>query len=956
MKRITSSIVGVLFATTLFSVGSARAEAPAKIDSFAQCLSKEQNLDVLMLVDESKSLRELKVAGKKSPGNDVNDDRVAALKSVVSVLLSSLAATENSTSGKREAGLNVRISVAGFGDEYRPRLSFTELNDSTLDKIDDVLDDQKKHDNDLHTRYQEALVGAQKTFEEEGQKGSCRLLMWFSDGQHDDDNVAGFSKNEVRQIQKEVCGVGGVVDQLRTDGVYIVAAGLNPDPRQLGLMQMIAEGGAPYTSKGFSKKKNANVVNVAKCGETEPFGTFETASDAEKIVEAIFRALRNVPGIPSDEVDTTATPLPVDICEPEDDQICQGFSFKADGAIQSFNILVSRPNKDVEVQLVLPDKSRRTVIDEEGMPSDLPSDIVKITPVTSNKALISAHRSRTNNLSGNWYVSFKGKDVAGSTGYVSFVGTAEVQLVAPLKKKGLVEINRNDAVPVAFKVKSIDEISSVQKLLVSFSSGESTETVDAFRQEDGSFVVDVNTVTRILKSEKFGVASNVAVEVEPVGKIEGLTILRSANGGLNEEPVEAKFAQSEFQIAVRNGAGFPVCYNYSGPEIRVKGTPTTKVKLNCHGPDAGSGSVVFGSFDENKGSFEVINPKKCEISEKQDKFCELTIKPNTETFDRTDLSLGVTYSDEFGKTEKAKVVIPVVTEKPTDVGTGIWAGLKLVALFLVIQGLVRLAISFLVARFSKLESEARTAKLEAVVYRTGSIRLVNTSSVAGSSNESFAYENSSPKSSFDLYEYKFAASPFHLFFRSTSRPLGGVTRPGFVVVGSGGHRGSNKTTGEVAGLVELSLRKQWIVAMKTESLYGLANGLPEVGAEVLVYLDPYLASPFDSQVGEIESSINLGNFPSQLTALIESVSSPEEISTQIDGTGIDSLTGGSSTAQPDVLDKLFGGDSGVNSAQNEPTVDKKEKKSRRKKNKASGDSEKSEPIANPDPGDWDLFN
>jgi hypothetical protein len=960
MKRITAPIVGLFLAATLLPINGAKAEKPTKIDSFAQCLSKEQNLDVLMLVDESKSLRELKVNRKARPGNDVNDDRVAALKSVVSVLQSSLAATENSTSGGGNAELSVRISVAGFGDKYRSRLPFTDLNESNLDTINSVLDDQRNHDNDLHTRYHKALEGAQRAFKNDGKKGSCRLLMWFSDGQHDNDNIVGFSKSEMNQIQNDVCGVGGVVDQLRTDGVYIVAAGLNPEPRQLGLMQMIAQGGAAYKSNGFSKNKSASFVNVTQCGETEPFGTFETASDAEKIVEALFRALRNVPGIPGDQVDTSSTPLPVDVCEPENDKVCQGFGFRADGTIQSFNILVSRPNKDVTVTVVLPDKSKRIVINEAGMPSDFPSDIIKITPVTANKALISAHQSRTNNLSGNWYVSFKGKNVAGSTGYVSFVGVADVQMTQPLKKNGVVEINRNDAVPMSFRVKSKDQISSIQKLLVSFVAGKSVEKVDAIRQEDGSFVIDSDSVTRVLKSAQFSSASNVEVQVEPQGQIDGLTILRSEGNNFNDEPVQAKFSQIQFQIAVRNGAGFPVCYNYAGPEIRIKGTPSTELKITCRGPDSGNGSIAFGSFDENKGSFEVIAPKECEISEKEDKVCDLTIKPNVETFDRTELSLGVTYIDDAGKTEKAEVAIPIVTEKETDIGNGIWAAIKLLIFFLAIQGLVRLAISFLVARFSKLASDARTAKLEAVIDRTGSIRLVNTSSVAGSSNETFAYNNSSSVAVFNLFaEYKFAASPWRLFFRSTSRPLGSVSRPGFVIIGSGGHRNIKKSTGEVCGQVELSLRKQWIVALKTESLTGLANGLSEVGAEVVVFLDPYEVTSFENQIDQLESSINLGNFPGQLTALVDSAISLDETPEPpqvVTGGGSQVDVGTGSTSQPDVFDNIFDTNASVSAQPSVAATEKKSKQPRRKKKQSNGETENVEPGTNPNPGDWDLFN
>jgi hypothetical protein len=233
---------------------------------------------------------------------------------------------------------------------------------------------------------------------------------------------------------------------------------------------------------------------------------------------------------------------------------------------------------------------------------------------------------------------------------------------------------------------------------------------------------------------------------------------------------------------------------------------------------------------------------------------------------------------------------------------------------------------------------------------------VNTANISGSSNESFAYQNSNSIASFDLYEYMFAASPLQLFFRSTSRPLGGVTRPGFVVIGSGGHRGVKKATGEVDGLVELSLRNQWIVALKTESLAGLANGLSEVNAEVVVYLDPYSVIPFEVQIGQLESSINLGNFPSQLSSLIESSKSHDESPTQFDGSGSDSYSGGTVTSAPDAFDNLFGGNSIAVSTQSEPPSGKKSKEPRRKKNRDVGVTEEFEQSAKPNPGDWDLFN
>ena len=47
------------------------------------CLSNNSKLAVLMLIDESKSLRELKGVTSPKPGNDPADSRVPALEAVV---------------------------------------------------------------------------------------------------------------------------------------------------------------------------------------------------------------------------------------------------------------------------------------------------------------------------------------------------------------------------------------------------------------------------------------------------------------------------------------------------------------------------------------------------------------------------------------------------------------------------------------------------------------------------------------------------------------------------------------------------------------------------------------------------------------------------------------------------------------------------------------------------------
>ena len=212
------------------------------------CLSKNSKLAVLMLIDESKSLRELKVGTSTKLGNDPTDSRVPALESVVRVLASAVESSQLIASANNKP-LEVAIAIAGFGTGYNERMGFTNLDSKNVETVVSALEDQKERDSDLHTRYHTALDGSLTSFESySNSPGVCRLLVWFSDGEHDDDNAPGFVAKERDQIEKLLCGSGGVVDKLRLEGVTIVAAGLNPDEGKLGLMQLIAPGGSGYNS------------------------------------------------------------------------------------------------------------------------------------------------------------------------------------------------------------------------------------------------------------------------------------------------------------------------------------------------------------------------------------------------------------------------------------------------------------------------------------------------------------------------------------------------------------------------------------------------------------------------------------------------------------------------------------------------------------------------------------
>jgi hypothetical protein len=168
--------------------------------SITSCIAKHHRLEALMVVDESVSLIRAKGQnGKILPGTDMNDDRVTALKAVTQVLLDKV----NDIDPKRRT--EVSVALSGFGNGYVPHQKWMDLTSSSSTDFLEEIDKQSKRETSQYTRYHLALEGALKTFsEKESENGvTCRLLIWFSDGQHDDnDSGKVMSSAEESQVKK----------------------------------------------------------------------------------------------------------------------------------------------------------------------------------------------------------------------------------------------------------------------------------------------------------------------------------------------------------------------------------------------------------------------------------------------------------------------------------------------------------------------------------------------------------------------------------------------------------------------------------------------------------------------------------------------------------------------------------------------------------------------------------
>jgi hypothetical protein len=460
-----------------------------------------------------------------------------------------------------------------------------------------------------------------------------------------------------------------------------------------------------------------------------------------------------------------------------------------------------------------------------------------------------------------------------------------------------------------------------------------------------------------LNSPVLGSSSSATLRITPVGDVPGLTTL-------DGRPVKVEFNSETYEVLISNGASYPTYKGIKESDIRFKGTPTKTVTLLFDGPDGADGSVEFGqikNLDEG-ADFEIVDPKTCVIPVKATDFeCEVKIVLNKVAYGDFNLPLPVKYVSSEGA-QDSEIAIPVKALKPTNAGRGILAAIELIAIFLVIQGLVRLLLSYLMSRFAPLAATARRVRLDAVIDANGGVTInplnVNPSQV----DESFTFENIEPTTSFNIFGYQFDCSVMRTFLKSTTSPVGIVSRDSTVVIGSRGHQFTKADPQSTQGLVGLSLRGQWVIGVSAADAQALVNGELNVPAEVVAFLDPYGdgsgMSPRNQQLADLSFTIASSNFASEFSEVVSrlrDLNQVDEIDTPVSD-GWDSTTTSSLGTSVSGFD-AFGDSIGGSPIESTPEGKGKSKEKRKKKQKnvdfeqesTSGQSSQSSST------DWDPF-
>ncbi|WP_172607371.1 vWA domain-containing protein [Corynebacterium renale] len=228
-------------------------QGSAALDKFGACVSSSKKADVLLVLDESASLR-----GQNSVPTDPDNVRIRSAQDLVSQL---------SLMGQ-DMGAEVNVKLAGFGQGYR---SGPEVYGDWVDVVKHP-DALRKHieagaerNNDQYTMYGDAFSGMLTDLSQHSAPDACQVVLFFTDGQL---TVPG-SADADTQARQAICAADSPVAALRRSGVQVFSVGLIPtgEDSPEKLLKSISESqdctGVPANGAYFNAGSNAAALYTA---------------------------------------------------------------------------------------------------------------------------------------------------------------------------------------------------------------------------------------------------------------------------------------------------------------------------------------------------------------------------------------------------------------------------------------------------------------------------------------------------------------------------------------------------------------------------------------------------------------------------------------------------------------------------------------------------------------------
>jgi hypothetical protein len=869
-------------------------------------------------VDESRSL---KTSDKLNQRLDAIE---GSIRSFYSIAKSSIS--------KSGSGIEIDMKIAGFSGQYDDHMpnewkAIYSKSEGLIGEqpLDDFIQLQVRNglSNDLaYTNYFDALRGAHiALIERQKESNRCLQLIWFSDGGYNIDNDATtFTQDEIRTIKNDLCGADGIADTIRRSGIYVSSVGLSDGGQQaMGLMELIASGKGtfPVTAKTGGAK-----FTQTKCGEVTANGDYLSASNADDLIATF---ISSVPDAPSQK----ARLEPCDNPNLE----CRQLSFYVSSAMRSFKLLLKVGDSEQKVVLQSPDGEK-----SYGLYPPKPESGLEINLLGYVNPLIEKSRIGNERWSGLWTITFQGRSADKSVASVRFIGDVKVD-VDTQDAKGKSRIEYDAVKPITIKLSQITQSSDeLEDVGVNISAG--GRMLKAERQGPQNFIIPQEEVNSLISAGgQFENAGSLNLTMTPTAVVDGIV-------GESGESIAVEFEPYQFVFTVSSGDTYPMC-EVKG-ENRIRGKESLTVSLFCDGPKLGNGELriedlVLPNPGNFAGKFNLSEKKKCEFGEGEiERECQFSIEPTSDFYETLLIEIrgSISGTKTIDGSQKA-VIFPLeiqMSRDPNKTRGWLWfAGL--VFLFLVIQGLIRLAFAVAASRFEALEINYRKAVLPVNLGRDSSGRFELTRSgsrlSANSEETSFATELEKPTSRIDIGGFKLHASWKKTFMSINHSPIGVASNDGLVTFGSAGVR--SEKNGFVKGLVNLALGGQWALAISPESLKSLKNSeAKSAEGSLLVFFRPIEESgrSLDEQMREFSNDLSVSlseQFEKVLVSSVDGVGG-------VDQPVVEDEFGARKAVQVDEFGGAFGNSNSNSFVAAEPSKDEKPKTKRQKGKKFRKDS------------------
>lgn len=275
------------------------------IEGLGDCVNRNGRLDVLMLIDSSRSLRQ----------TDPNDLRADIFATSVAKLYSLSRDTQ------------IRLHIATWADDYEVLQDWTNLNDFTTTEVENYItyirNGIANAKNGQATDWKFALSNAKDELSKQknSNPNTCQSIFWFTDGgievplrDADDKYIGDANLEERRELNRnaigEICGSDSITSQiyenpliptLKSSGVSILGILLkvNPNQNDLDLMKffpVLVEGAGNVETSVIGGKDSTFLDCTKPSGSQVAGGVSIEATSADALngaIDSILCSLRD---------------------------------------------------------------------------------------------------------------------------------------------------------------------------------------------------------------------------------------------------------------------------------------------------------------------------------------------------------------------------------------------------------------------------------------------------------------------------------------------------------------------------------------------------------------------------------------------------------------------------------------------------------------------------------------